>query len=82
MASSTTDSANKRKNDEIVRRRPQWLLLIIGIIIGGLLMFIALQWDRTPSLTVQNAAPDGLQMTATAIIEGATATARAFNPGS
>ncbi len=82
MASTTAHDKDKRKNSEPTSRRPQWLLLIIGIVIGATLMLIVMQGRGATTVTLQSDIPEGIEMTATAIINGATATAQAVGAGS
>jgi hypothetical protein len=60
----------KRKNDE-VRRLSPWLMLVVGFLLGAALMFL---FRQPVYQTVTYLSPDGLDMTATSIIAGATAT--------
>ena len=68
-------SNEKRKND--APRRFQWWLLVIGFIIGVLFAQVAFpSYVRTVTVFSDGSA-DGIELTATAIIVGATGTAQA-----
>ena len=71
-------SKEKRKND--APRRFQWWLLVIGFIIGVLFAQFAFP-DYVRTVTVfSDGNPEGIELTATAIIVGATGTAQTGSP--
>ena len=64
----------KRKNDE--QRGFPWWLLVVGFILGAVAMLIVMQ-GRTPTTTdTANSDIEGIELTATTIIEQATAMAQ------
>jgi len=67
-------SGEKRKND--APRRFQWWLLVIGFIIGVLFAQLAFPGYIRTVTVFSDGSADGIELTATAIIVGATGTAQ------
>lgn len=65
----------KRKNDQ--PRRFQWWLLVVGFALGVALTLALSMRNGTRYVYVADAPPDGLWMTATSIVQEATAAAMA-----
>lgn len=64
----------KRKNDR--RGRFPWWLLVVGFILGAAAMLIVMQGRTSSPTNTVNSNFEGMELTATTIIEQATATAQ------
>ena len=64
----------KRKNDE--RRGFPWWLLVVGFVLGAAAMLVVMQGRTSAPANTVNSNVEGIELTATTIIEQATAAAQ------